>query len=93
MKRTQLLVLRMKTNKSDLTCEEPGKNLAINSLGDNNSPNERRIKVPPVWMRDYEMGEGLSEEEAYSVMFAAINPVPFEDVVKSEMEAGHGCKN
>ena len=37
-------------------------------------------------MRDYHIREGLSEEdnEAHLAMFAAVDPIHFEDVVKSE---------
>lgn len=37
-------------------------------------------------MRDYETGEGISEEdnEAHLTMFATTDPTHFEDAVKSE---------
>ena len=37
-------------------------------------------------MRDYETGEGISEEdnEAYLAMFATTDPIHFEDAVKNE---------
>lgn len=37
-------------------------------------------------MRDYETGEGLPEEdnEAYWAMFVAVDPIYFEDAMKSE---------
>ena len=49
------------------------------------NPNEGRIRrPPPTWMRDYESGKGLFEEEdaAYEVLFADNDPVSFGDVVK-----------
>ncbi|KAL6321195.1 hypothetical protein AAG906_015539 [Vitis piasezkii] len=49
------------------------------------SSNERRVIRPPVWMRDYEMGEGLSEEEDETnlALFAYGDPFYFEEPVKS----------
>jgi len=48
--------------------------------------NEGRVRMPPIWMRDYASGERLSEEEdvAYLVMLAADDPICFEDAVKDE---------
>ena len=48
------------------------------------NPNEGRIRRPPTWMRDYESGKGLFEEEdaAYEALFADNDPVSFGDVVK-----------
>ncbi|CAL8176431.1 unnamed protein product [Prunus armeniaca] len=48
--------------------------------------NEGRNRRPPVWMEDYETGEGLFEEDdvAHFVMLPAADPVHFEDAVKSE---------
>jgi len=42
--------------------------------------------MPPIWMRDYVSGEGMSEEEdvANLVMLAADDPICFEDAVKDE---------
>lgn len=41
----------------------------------------RRLREPPTWMRDYERGEGLPEEDydAYLVMFATVDPIHFDD--------------
>lgn len=50
------------------------------------NPNEGRTRRRPVWMEDYESGEGLSGEEdvANMVLFTSADPVYFEDAVKSE---------
>ena len=50
------------------------------------SSNEGMNRRPPIWMRDYETGEGISEEDnkAHSAMFATTDPIHFEDTVKSE---------
>jgi hypothetical protein len=53
----------------------------------NNPPNtdDRRGRRPPVWMEDYETGQGFSEDDvANLVMFAAVDPVHFEDAVRNE---------
>lgn len=49
------------------------------------NPNEGRIRRPPAWLRDYESGNGLSEEEdtAYQALFVGNDPVSFGDAVKS----------
>lgn len=56
-------------------------------LLEENSPSldEGRIRKPPIWMQDYESGEGLSEEEDANnlVMFTCADPVTFEEAVKS----------
>nr|DAD39485.1 TPA_asm: hypothetical protein HUJ06_013808 [Nelumbo nucifera] len=46
---------------------------------------EGRVRRPPVWMRDYETGEGLSEEEDETnlALFASADPLYFEEAVKS----------
>ena len=64
----------MEGNDSDESNEE-------NSV----NPSERRIRRPPTWMRDYESGEGLSEEEdtTYQALFAGSDPVSYRDAVKS----------
>ena len=50
------------------------------------SSNEGRNRRPPIWMRNYEIGEGISEEdnEACLAMFATTDPIHFEDDVKSK---------
>ena len=50
------------------------------------NPNAVRNRRPPVWMGDYETGEGLSEEdnEAQLSLFADADPIYFEKAVKSE---------
>ena len=53
-----------------------------------NSPREGRARKPPVWMRDYESGQGLSDEEiaymTHLVFFTDEDPVTFEEAVKFE---------
>jgi hypothetical protein len=41
---------------------------------------------PSVWIRNYETDEGLSQEdtETQLAMFAAADPICFEDAVKNE---------
>ena len=48
-------------------------------------PFGRRHRQQPVWMRDYDCGEGVSEEEEISTlaMFASADPIAFEEAVKS----------
>ena len=48
------------------------------------NPNERIIRRPAAWMRDYKSGKGLFEEEdaAYEALFADNDPISFGDVVK-----------
>ena len=66
-------------------------NFSYDSLIEESSPssNEGRNRRPPIWMRDYETGKGISEEDneahlAHLAMFATIDPIHFEDAVKSE---------
>lgn len=46
---------------------------------DSSTPSEGRIRRQPIWMRDYENGQGLSEEEdmAYLAMFVDSDPSNF----------------
>ena len=56
-------------------------------LNDVSSPSssEGRHRRRPGWMDDYESGEGLSQEdEANMVLFATVDPVHFEEAVKSQ---------
>jgi len=77
-------------NESDLEAgiEAEEENLSSDSLAEASSPssNEGRSRHPPTWMRDYVTGEGLSEEdnEAHLAIFAATDPIYFEDASKSE---------
>ncbi|KAJ6855707.1 Integrase catalytic domain-containing protein [Populus alba x Populus x berolinensis] len=50
------------------------------------SLHERRNRRPSVWLRDYETGDGLSEDDSASqlAMFAAADPIHLDDAVKSE---------
>ena len=72
--------------EADMEAEED--NFSSDSLTEDSSPSliAERIRRPPAWMRDYDIGEGLSEEdnEAHLAMFAAADPIHFEDAVKSE---------
>ena len=49
-------------------------------------PVEGRARRVPLWMQDYETGEGLSEEEDLSAMMilTEANPITFEEAVKSK---------
>jgi len=77
-------------NESDLEAgiEAKEENLSSDSLAEASSPSsdEGRSRHPPTWMRDYVTGEGLSEEdnEAHLAIFAATDPIHFEDALKSE---------
>jgi hypothetical protein len=54
---------------------------------DETSPHAARPRRPPVWMQDYESGQGLSEEEASNIAYLALSvnsdPIFFEDAVKN----------
>ena len=57
------------------------------SIEESRQDSNRRIIRRPAWMRDYESGEGLSEEEenmTNMAMFAGADPISFEEAVKSE---------
>jgi hypothetical protein len=49
---------------------------------------EGRVRRPPIWMQDYESGEGISEEEEETQNLAMLtitsDPTTFEEAVKSE---------
>ena len=51
-------------------------------------PREIRARRPPVWMRDYETEQGLSNEEhvnhAHLALFTDGDPITFAEAVKSE---------
>ncbi|KAI5316393.1 hypothetical protein L3X38_036100 [Prunus dulcis] len=55
---------------------------------DENSPHDARTRRPPAWMKDYESGQGLSEEEESNIAYLALStdsdPIFFEDAVKNE---------
>ncbi|KAL6329737.1 hypothetical protein AAG906_035385 [Vitis piasezkii] len=59
--------------------------LLIQNRDNPSNSNAARNRRPPVWTSDYETGEGLSEEEheVQLAMFAAADPIYFEEV-KSE---------
>ena len=45
---------------------------------------EGRNRHPPVWLADYNSGEGLSEEDEENMTFLMIaDPVNFEEALKS----------
>ena len=75
-------------SESDLEANIEGDNFSFESLADICSPSltEERNRRPPVWMRDYTTGEGLSEEdnEAHLAIHAATDPIHYEDALKSE---------
>lgn len=75
--------------ESDSTTEvEEEENISSDSLTEESAHDsiEGRNRIPPVWMRYYETGEGLSDEdaEAYLTMCVVADPIHFEDAVKSE---------
>ncbi|XP_068336582.1 uncharacterized protein [Pyrus communis] len=49
---------------------------------------EGRTRKPPIWMRDYETGDGLSDEESVNLthltLFTNGDPTTYYDAVKSE---------
>jgi hypothetical protein len=59
-----------------------------------NTPNSNilehqgRIRKPLVWMQDYSVGQGFSDEEAGNSMFLALlgdsDPMTYEEAAKSE---------
>ncbi|KAJ8649535.1 hypothetical protein MRB53_002558 [Persea americana] len=57
--------------------------IITNPISDNSSQEGRAGRLP-VWMEDYETGEGLSEEEVFTnlAMFVDRDPVLFASVVK-----------
>lgn len=74
-------------NESVNDTEEDEENHSSPSLVESSSSsNEGRTRRPTAWMQDYETGEGLSEEddEIEMAMFAAADPIHFEDAVKGE---------
>ncbi|CAL9002860.1 unnamed protein product [Prunus brigantina] len=52
------------------------------------SPREIRARRPPVWMKDYETGQSLTDEEnanqAHLALFTDGDPITFAEAVKSE---------
>ena len=70
-----------------ITVGEEVEDSVSNEPVEENSPrsNEGRARRPPTWMRDYESGEGLSEEEVANLaMFVAADPIFYEAAVKEE---------
>ncbi|KAI5335657.1 hypothetical protein L3X38_025790 [Prunus dulcis] len=55
---------------------------------DENSPHDARTRRLPALMKDYESGQGLSEEEESNIAYLALStdsdPIFFEDAVKNE---------
>ncbi|RVW35655.1 Retrovirus-related Pol polyprotein from transposon TNT 1-94 [Vitis vinifera] len=60
--------------------------LLIQNRDTPSNSNVARNRRPLVWTSDYEIGEGLSKEEheVQLAMFAAADPIYFEEAVKSE---------
>lgn len=69
----------------------------VNEEIENNSPiagsggalsssDEKRVRRPPMWMRDYMSGEGLSEEDIdiNLALFASADPAHFEEAIRCE---------
>ncbi|TQE03722.1 hypothetical protein C1H46_010696 [Malus baccata] len=58
------------------------------AMTEGSTSQERRTRRPPTWMRDYETGEGLSDEEnvsmAHLALFTNGDPTTYYDTVKSE---------
>nr|CAN78839.1 hypothetical protein VITISV_036971 [Vitis vinifera] len=86
IKRTKLEDKSEVESEDGSSAEEVGV-VSPNLVDEESSPssNEGRVRRPPVWMRDYEMGEGLSEEEDETnlALFASGDPFYFEEAVKS----------
>ncbi|XP_042973054.1 uncharacterized protein LOC122304854 [Carya illinoinensis] len=61
-------------------------NLLIQNRDNPSNLNAVRNRRPPVWLSNNEIGEGLSEEdhEVQLAVFAAADPIYFEEAVKSE---------
>jgi hypothetical protein len=56
----------------------------VNDINSSSS-NEGRSRRRSVWMDDYDSEDNFSEEDAANmVLFAFVNPVHFEEAVKSE---------
>ena len=55
---------------------------------EDNSPilNEGRVRRPPSWMKDFETGEGLSDEDDMNTMMMLTedDPLTFEEAIKSK---------
>ncbi|KAM1053550.1 hypothetical protein ACFX2I_000976 [Malus domestica] len=63
--------------------EYEGTMVGEGSQSDETSPHEGRTRRPPIWMRDYETGQGLSDEEidgmAHLALFIDRDPTTYED--------------
>ena len=72
----------------EVDIETEDENFSSDSLTKDNSPSSNEVgnRRPLVWMRDYTIEEGISEEdnEAHLAMSATTDPSHFEDAVKSE---------
>ena len=91
MKKKVLLKMKKKVLLSENEEEGVAKNEEEVFVDLNNDTggelNGGRNRRPPVSMEDYETGEGFSEEDdgmAQFVMFAAADPIKFEEAVKNE---------
>lgn len=70
-------------NNATAAANESDATITKDSPSNSNAVQNRR---PPVWMSNYETGEGFSKEEheAQLAMFAAADPIYFEEAVKNE---------
>jgi len=79
--------------------EDQKEDVENNSTGTDSYPNDshiinyealvegwvRRNRREPVWMKDYERGEGLSDDNGLNVMMVTEDdPISFEEAIKSE---------
>lgn len=89
------------SGEEEANIEDP---VGCSQTGDNEeepSSSRGRVKAPPVWMRDYVSGDGLSNEEdinASLALFVSTDPVHFDEVVKHEnwrraMDVDINCSN
>jgi len=64
----------------------PNLSVSDGSLGNLENPTtERRVRKPPVWMKEYITGKDLTnEEDTYFVMFAGGDPVTYNQASKSQ---------
>jgi len=94
------------TNSLDLVYEESEKNITFDTntqpendrtkeaIGDKRVDVHTRRRRPPIWMRDYESGDGLSDEEGVEqltqemqqlAMFISNDPTTFEEAARSQV--------
>lgn len=58
-------------NEDDSSTEEVDNNYSLGSSNEASSPHfeEERVRRPPYWMKDYETGQSLSEDEDNLALF------------------------